>query len=523
MARRDERAVPHRAVALMRWWQTRWFALVAMLLAAVPLLWPAVPPLIDLPGHIGRYRVMLGDEAAVLGQWFEFRWRPVGNLGVDLLVAALGPWLGLETAVKAVVIAIPVLTVGGALWLSRELHGRVSPWALFALPLAYNYPLHFGFVNYALAMALMLPGWALWLRLGPSRLRFALFVAIGLVVWTAHIVGWAMLCLFVFGGEWAVRRSRGDRLIPAALRAGIASLPLAPPALLLFVWRSGGSGGITERWFDLMTKLEGVSIVLRDRWFLLDVASVALLLILIYAAARGRIGRIEPRAAAAAALASIAFLLLPFTLMGSAYADMRLLPYAMLVALAGIAPVASANVQRIALAGLAFFLLRIAANTASLAIYDRDWTRELAALDHVPRGARVLALTGDTCEQPWAHRRISHLPGLAIARRAAFANDQWLLAGAPLLTVKLDGAGFFAQDPSQVVLPAPCPNDPNLLPQKTALAAFPRAPFTHLWLVRPHPFAPGQLSGMTMIWRDGSSMLLEINHKPRLRESRPLE
>lgn len=508
---------------MKRWWETRRVAALAMLIAALPLLWPAVPPLTDLPGHIGRYRVMLASDAGVLSQWFEFNWRPVGNLGVDLLVAALGPVLGLEPAVKAIVVAIPVLTVGGTLWLSRELHGRVSPWAFFALPLAYSYPLHFGFVNFCLAMALAIPAWALWLRMGPWLARAALFVVIGITVWTAHIVGWAMLCLFVFGGEWAVRRGQGERVVPATWRAGLASLPLAPPALLLLVWRSGGSAGETERWFDLMTKLEGVSIVLRDRWFLLDVGSVALLLILIYAAARGRIGRIEPRAAAAAALGGIAFLLLPFTLMGSAYADMRLLPYAMLVALAGIAPRAGANLSRIALAGAAFFVIRIAANTASLALYDRDWTRELTALDHIPRGSRVLALTGDTCEQPWAHRRLSHLPGLVIARRAAFANDQWLLAGAPLLTVTLPGAGFFAQDPSQVVLPAPCVNDPNLLAQSQALASFPRASFTYLWLVQPHPIAPGQLSGMTVIWRDGPSMLLQIDDNRRLREPRPLE
>lgn len=504
-----------------RWWESWRFALAAMLLVAIPLLWPAVPPLTDLPGHIGRYRVMLGDEAAILGQWYDFNWRPVGNLGVDLLVAALGPWLGLEPAVKAVVIAIPVLTTGGALWISHELHGRVSPFAVFALPLAYSYPLHFGFVNYALAMALVLPAWALWLRLGRFghvRTRCVLFVAAGLIVWIAHVVGWAMLCLFVFGGEWAAGRMRGERPITAALRAGVASLPLAaPPALMLVLWRSGGIGGETERWFDLMTKLKGVAIVLRDRWFLLDVGSVTLLLILIYAAVRGRLGRIVPVAAAAAGLATIAFLLLPFTLMGSAYADMRLLPYAMLVALAGIAPPADARRQQIALAGLAFLTVRVVANTASLALHDREWTRELAALDHIPRGARLLALTGDTCEQPWAHRRILHLPGLAIARRAAFANDQWLLAGAPLLTAHLEGAGFFAQDPSQVVLPAPCPNDPNLLPQKKALATFPRASFTHLWLVRPHPIAPGELSGMTMVWRGEHSMLLKIEPSPRLR------
>ena len=499
-----------------RWWEARWFVLAAMLLAAVPLLWPALPPLIDLPGHIGRYRVMLGD-AAELDSYYAFEWRVVGNLGVDLLVAALAPWIGLEPAVKAVVIAIPALTSGALLWLSRELTGRVSPWALFALPLAYNYPFQFGFVNFALAMALALAGWALWLRmarLGQTRARAVLFVAMGLIVWIAHVMGWAMLCLFVFGGECARLRAAGAKLPAMFMRAGLACLPLAPPLLALLFWRSGGAGD-TERFFDLMVKLKGLGSVLRDRWLILDVASTALLLILIYAGARRRAGRIAPQAAAAAGLTALAFLLLPFMLMGSAYADLRLLPYAMMVALAGLAPSAGFSprtLQRIALAGFTFFVLRTAATTASFVLYDRDWTRELAALEHLPRGARVLVLAGDTCDQPWAHSRHVHLASLAIARRGAFANDQWRMAGAPLLTVKVQGAGYFGHDPSQVSVAAQCAIDPNLIPQARALAEFPRDLFTHVWMIRPHPVTPGERRGLKPMWQRGDSVLYAVDH-----------
>lgn len=499
-----------------RWWETRWFVLAAALLAALPLLWPAVPPLTDLPGHIGRYRVMLGD-APELRQYYAFQWRMVGNLGVDLLVAALGPWIGLESAVKAVVIAIVALTTGALLWLSRELTGRISPWALFGLPLAYSYPFHFGFVNFTLAMALALAGWALWLRmerLGQLRARAGLFVAIGLIVWTAHVMGWAMLCLFAFGSECARARTAGATLPATIVRAGIACLPLAPPLLALLLWRGGGSAGDTERFFDLMTKLKGVGSLLRDRWLAFDVASTALLLILIYAGVRGRIGRIVPAAAAASGLAALAFLLLPFLLMGSAYADLRLLPYAMMVALAGLAPEANATqrtLQRVALAGLAFFLLRTAATTASFALYDREWSDELAALDHLPRGARVLALVGDTCEQPWAHSRRTHLPSLAIARRGAFTNDQWRMAGAPLLTVKVQGAGYFGHDPSQISVPGRCAIDPNLIPQSRALAEFPRGLFTHVWMIRPHPAAPGERAGIKLLWQRADSVLYAVD------------
>lgn len=496
----------------LHWWQTRWFALFVMLVAAVPLLWPAVPPLTDLPGHIGRYRVMLGDGAG-LDRYYSFQWRMVGNLGVDLLVAALAPWIGLEPAVKLIVVGVPAITAGAILWLSREICGRVSPFALFALPLAYSYPFHFGFVNFCLAVALSLSAWALWLRLGRLghvRARAILFLGIGGFVWTAHLMGWAMLCLFLFASEWARARSDMAGPVGAARAAVIACLPLAPPLLMLLLWRNSGDAGAVEGFFNLPVKLRGLATVLRDRWSWLDVPSVVLICVLIYAGVRRRIGHLHPVAAAAAGLTSLAFLLLPFGLMGSAYADLRLLPYAMIAALVGIVPRADWPSRRIALAGLIFFLLRIAATTASFAIYDREWSRELAALDQLPRGARVLALVGDTCGQRWALTRQTHLPSLAIARRAAFTNDQWRMEGAPLLAVRMQGAGYFAYDPSQISVPAACAHNPYLVPQVRALAIFPRSVFTHVWLIRPHPGAAHRLKGLAPVWSNGDSVLYAV-------------
>src|SRR3546814_7395813 len=83
-----------------------------------------------------------------------------------LLVEPLGRLFGIELAVKLIVMTIPALTVSGLLWVAREVHGRVPATALFALPIAYSYPFHFGFANLALSMALALNAYAFWLRLG---------------------------------------------------------------------------------------------------------------------------------------------------------------------------------------------------------------------------------------------------------------------------------------------------------------------------------------------------------------------
>ena len=106
-------------------------------LSVVPLLYPAVPPLVDLFGHMGRYRVELDLESSPwLRQFYDFRWSAIGNLGVDLLIVPLSAVLGLELAVKLIVLAIPPMTVAGLLWVAREVHHRLPPTALFALPFA---------------------------------------------------------------------------------------------------------------------------------------------------------------------------------------------------------------------------------------------------------------------------------------------------------------------------------------------------------------------------------------------------
>ena len=88
----------------LHWWQTRWFVVAVALASIMPLLWPDIPPLVDLPGHMGRYRVQLRSATNPwLTDWYNFRWQLIGNLGIDLLIMPLAPIFGLELAVKLIV------------------------------------------------------------------------------------------------------------------------------------------------------------------------------------------------------------------------------------------------------------------------------------------------------------------------------------------------------------------------------------------------------------------------------------
>ena len=159
---------------IRRAWYERWeFLLLVAVLSTAPLLWPEVPPLVDLPGHLGRYRVELDHGSSALDRYFSFHWSLVGNLGVDLLIVPIAAAFGLEMGIKLIALLIPLLTVLGIFWTSREIHGRIPPTTIFAVPLVYGFPFNYGFLNFCLSMALALNAFALWLWLGrTSRARY---------------------------------------------------------------------------------------------------------------------------------------------------------------------------------------------------------------------------------------------------------------------------------------------------------------------------------------------------------------
>jgi hypothetical protein len=495
--------------------------LLLVLATALPLLWPDVPPLVDLPGHMARYRVQLEiDQSPALQSFYGFKWALIGNLGVDLLVIPLSKLFGLEGAVKLVVAMIPPMTAFGFLWVAREVHHRLPPTTAFALPLAFNYPFFFGFVNFALSMALAFVAFALWLRLarlGASRVRPFIFVPVSILLWLTHTFGWGTLGVMAFSAELVRQVDLKRPIVVAGLKAALHSLALAPPILLMLAWRGGDhASGRTTDWFNWDRKWDWLIMALRDRWEIFDLASLALIgLVLLFALFHRRLEYSRNLAASAVFLALV-FTLLPRIVFGSAYADMRLVPYMIAVAVIAIRLKDGAGTrlaQSLAIASLAFFLVRTGATSVSLWLYDRTYDRELPALRHVPREARLLSFVGRSCDDLWAMSRLEHLPGLATVRRRAFSNDQWSMPGAQLLSVRYPATlRGFRGDPSQMVVTRRCFGE-RWMPIDYALANFPRNDFDYVWLIQPPPYNPRLTAGLRPVWRSGTSVLYAITDR----------
>ena len=238
----EVRSTAEAAEQTRSWWESRPVLVAVVLMTMLPLLYPPIPPLVDLFGHMGRYRVELDvGQSPWLEQYYGFHWAAIGNLGVDLLVLVLGPLIGLEPAVKLIVLAIPPLTAIGFLWVAREVHGRIPPTAFFALPFIYGYPFLFGFVNFALSVALAFLAFGLWLRLGrleKTALRSWLFVPISLIVFFCHTYGWGLLGLMCFSADAVRLHDRGRAWWRAGIEAALHCSVMALPILVMVAWLS---------------------------------------------------------------------------------------------------------------------------------------------------------------------------------------------------------------------------------------------------------------------------------------------
>ena len=495
------------------WWEQRWFLALVVLATTVPLLYPPIPPLVDLFGHMGRYRVELdAGNSPFLNQYYAYHWAAIGNLGVDLLIIPLGKLFGLELAVKLIVLAIPPLTAIGMLWVAREVHGRVPPTAFFALPFIYGFPFLFGFVNFTLSVALAFLAFGLWLRLGRlerTTLRSWLFAPIALIVFFCHTYGWGLLGLMCFSADAVRLHDRGRTWWRAGIEAALHTSVMALPLVIMLAWRSETHGGQTVDWFNWKIKWRWIYSALRDQWKWFDIGSLIAAAAVFLFAMFSRKLTLSRNLAFSAIVLAFGFALLPRIIFGSAYADMRLVPYLMAVGLLAIrfrgAP-DRRTAHVLAVLGLVFFGTRTAANTISLGMSANDQAAKMEAIDVMPRGARVISLVGMTCREYWPMLRNGHLGAMVIVRREGFANDQWVIEGVNLLDLKYNRAGYFAADPSQLVRPNNC-RDRLHRQIDESLSTLPRDDFDYVWLIDPPAYNPETAADMTPVWRGPGSIL----------------
>jgi hypothetical protein len=501
------------------WWEHPAAITALILSVSLPLWFASLPPLIDLLTHMARYRVQidLANDPLLQRNW-AFHWALIGNLGVDLLVWPLSKLIGLERAVWLIVTAIPPLLAWGMVRTARAIHGRIPGTALAALPFALAYPFQFGFVNFWLGLALAFHAFAFWPRYSGRR-HWLIFIPVGLAVWVCHAFAWGVLGILAGGWELgeALRR-RPLRPIAGIGRIIARCAPLLLPVLPMLLWRSDGRGMDIAGWFRWATKLQWLNEMLHDQWQLLDVLSVvgiglALVAVLLLTLLRERRLAIDLHLGVAALALGLLYLVMPYRIFGSSYADTRMAPVMAIVFILAVKPPRGAIEQACAIAALALLALRLLVAAQGYAAYDRDFTSHLRALDRIAPGSKVAALVGYSCYRPWREARTQHLASLAVVRRHAFVNTHWNVPGAELLVPKGALGTPYNADPSQFVMDfRRCPTD--LRPRLAAtIAAVPRDVFDYVWVFGFPPASLPAYAGLRPLYADGASVLYAVENK----------
>jgi hypothetical protein len=412
------------------WWTV--LAVVSVILLA-PLLITDVPPVLDYPNHLARFVLLAaGPDDPVLGRIFTPSWSIIPNLAGDLIGEALLRLLQVHVAGRCLLGGVLLLNLAGVLALHRGLFGRRSLWPLASCLAAYNSTFLLGFLNWEIGCGLAMlcaAGWLTWRERRPVATIVGASVA-AIVLFFCHLMGVVFFLVLIGSAEaWAARGVRSVLVRSAGLLA-VASGPIVLSALTTL-----SDAPLAAHWPRLDVKvMNGGSAFINYNGPLDIVATVLMFGGIVLGVAAGWLV-VAPRAAVAAAVLPIAYVVLPFDLMSASFLDMRVAVMAGFLAFAAVDPARrSFPGWRVVAAGCAvLFVVRMAVVMAVWTEHRRDLAELRAVIATVPPGAKVYFTNVAQEEAPayWdagpRSRRLSnglradyHLPALLLIEHGAF-------------------------------------------------------------------------------------------------------
>jgi hypothetical protein len=401
-----------------------------------PLLWVRVPPLVDFPSHLARMWVLVhGSEIPALASNYGVHWRLVPDLAIDLIVPVLSMLIPVEQAGRIFVALTMLALIGGTAALHRAIHGRVGIWPVWAVLFVYNAELFWGFPT-LFASGVYLFAFAGWIATGHWRVapRIATFAAVATVLCLLHLFVFGLYALSVVSYEFTSRSELG-RVSSRSFVAWSAVSFQFIPGLLISYASLGGPGRLSPSYDHPI--LSKVYALLAPFTFGLvpagfDFLLVPLSLSFLAGAFVTRSLKLAPEMRLPVAGMIMVSLLMPSTIGGGSFADIRLpvmLPF-VIIASTRFAPSRKQVVFPIVAVALTLLGVRIWTVSQAWRDYDR-WFAEFRTVSAaIAPGARVLVVESPTGPRKLPgipeslavlqERLFHHMPSLAVIDRAAF-------------------------------------------------------------------------------------------------------
>jgi hypothetical protein len=435
------------------------FVLVALTLS--PLLWAAVPPLVDYPNHLARMWVLVQNGALPeLAQNYVVAWRLLPNLAMDLIVPALAQIMPLEIAGRLFIALTMLSLLAGTMTLHRALYGRLGLWPLSALLFLYNAALFWGFLNCLFGIGMFLLAFSGWIssRDWRTALRILAFSVIASLLLILHLFAFCLYALAVGSYELGQRLRERPVSLRGFLRLCAAGLQFAPGLLLWLasLANSGPSyneyGGLGAKVYALQAPFTfGPEAVPFDKVLL--IFSFAFLTMAIAVRAL----KLAPEMRPVLVAMIVAAAAMPTWMSGSWLADIRLpvaLPFLLIAGARLDAPRLRA-LRWFAAVALVLLGIRVWAVTQDWRDVNHRFAEFRAASEVITPGARLLIVDGTAkagghidgvpsfLAERWKET-FTHLAALAVIDRAAFFP--YLFSGWTSVAPAARNAGLFVTE-----------------------------------------------------------------------------
>jgi hypothetical protein len=416
-------------------------ATLTAILALLPVYATRFLPFNDYPFHLARMVILSQLDNPIFSRFYTEGSFLLPNVAMDAVVVPLSLLLGAELASRVFVELTLLVILFGTVALHWAAHRRLSLWPLLAILVLHNGILRFGFLNYLFGMGLALWASALWMVLRPGWLRFVATLIASILLIYCHMEAFCIFAIIAGSvammraykawrqtGSWTVARDLLYAAFPFLLTIALFVL-LSPTASVAGKGFAYAPGLGTKPLGALFSLSSGVP------W--LDVVSVLCLAILFGWLSLARKITISPPLALATIMMSLALFVVPDSVMGALYADVRIGPAIAFLAIASFDLRAHAGrpaAYVVAALVIALGAVRAVALTETWANYDHEIASIVGTLGKIEPGSTLFAATSEPYPIPIAdtpERRevwspsLKHVASYAVLGAPVFVPMTW--------------------------------------------------------------------------------------------------
>jgi len=390
---------------------------ILALLVIAPVYLNQLAPLNDYPFHLARIIILSELDNPIYSQFYKQGSFLLPNMAMDMIAVPLASFVGAETASRIFVMLCLLSMLAGTMMLHKGAHKRFSPWPLLTVSLLFNGIFRFGFLNYIFGMGVAFFIAGLWLCMRPGYFRMLFTLLASLLLVLLHFSAFAVFAIIIGSIEihtaYLHWHSKGPK--PSIFQLFIAASPfllIIALFILLSPTAEVASQGIVYPSF-LGAKPFGALYSILTGIKALDVFVFASISITFSFLLLTKRIQFSPPLILAFFMMSLAFMVLPTSMMGAFFVDVRLGPAIALLAIASIDIKAdSVNSNRF-VACLAILIATLISTNISTQWHDfnKKTSKIINVFNKTEEGATIFCATT---------QRFTHLITDTPERRAAW-------------------------------------------------------------------------------------------------------